>query len=813
VALLGTLGAIAFGPAPAYAATTPPMVTLSGQLIQLADQTGPAVAAIQTADKQLVPVEPTAVKNLKAGSAVTLDVAVPAEVRSAAAANRTLTERGPNGRSTSTPLDTQDLAKASDGTPEPATSDLGRATAASAVSTGQALVVSAVVSAAAPVGSYAPAPRHLIVAIVTPKDWPATNTVTSDQIQTQVAGASNYWSTVSVGAVTLDVATITASYPSAFTCADPTSMFSEAVARTGFVFAPNTSLVVELPSGVPGCSYGLGKIGANVNDWGELYVSDDVFPVLAHELGHNMSLEHANALHCPSASDSAFIGTNWTGSGCTEAPYGDSDDVMSASRRDYAPFLSSPQSLRTGLIPAVAAQVISTNGTTNVTLNALGGLKGLRAAEVVDPTNGVTYYVEYRVATVPDTPNLFGDALGVRILRFNPVSGTTVVLDPTPTGTGSADKDATLRVGATFTSYSGTVTVTTKSTTTTMATLSITRGAASFTPLPTARVFDGTAGTSPRLVQVAGLGGVPANATSVVVNTEVFNPSAAGYVRVTSAGLDAGVAVQEFGRGQTISNLVVVKLVGGKVQVKVSAGSARILMDVSGYYSVGAGASFAPLPTARVFDGTATTAPRLVQIAGLGGVPASATAVMVNVEVFNPSAAGYVRVTPAGLNPGVAVQEFARGQTISNLVAVQLVGGRVQVKVSAGSARVLMDVSGYYSAGAGSSFTALPTARVFDGTATTAPRLVQIAGLGGVPANATSVVVNVEVFNPSAAGYVRVTPAGLNPGVAVQEFARGQAISNLVAVQLVGGRVQLKVSAGSARVLMDISGYYAPAGP
>jgi Cutinase/Fibronectin type III domain len=335
----------------------------------------------------------------------------------------------------------------------------------------------------------------------------------------------------------------------------------------------------------------------------------------------------------------------------------------------------------------------------------------------------------------------------------------------------------------------------------------------SFTPLPTARVFDGTATTSPRLVQIAGVGGVPAGATAVMVNTEVFNPSASGYVRVTPAGLDAGVATQEFGRGQAISNLVAVQLVGGRMQVKVSAGSARILMDVAGYYSATTGASFTPLPTARVFDGSAGTSPRLVQVAGVGGVPVGATAVMVNTEVFAPSAAGYVRVTPAGLDAGVATQEFGRGQAISNLVAVQLVGGRVQVKVSAGSARVLMDVAGYYSATTGASFTPLPTARVFDGSAGTSPRQVQITGTGGVPAGATAVVVNTEVFGPSAAGYVRVTPAGLDAGVATQEFARGQAISNLVAVQLVGGRVQVKVSAGSARVLMDVAGYYSAAAP
>jgi hypothetical protein len=82
----------------------------------------------------------------------------------------------------------------------------------------------------------------------------------------------------------------------------------------------------------------------------------------------------------------------------------------------------------------------------------------------------------------------------------------------------------------------------------------------------------------------------------------------------------------------------------------------------------------------------------------------------------------------------------------------------------------------------------LPTARVFDGTATTTPRQVPIAGLGEVPADATAVVVNTEVFAPTAAGYVRVTPAGLNPSVAVQEFGAGQAISNLVVVKLVGAR-------------------------
>jgi len=329
-----------------------------------------------------------------------------------------------------------------------------------------------------------------------------------------------------------------------------------------------------------------------------------------------------------------------------------------------------------------------------------------------------------------------------------------------------------------------------------------------FTGVPTARAFDGPVGTTAVPIQIAGTAGVPSNATAVVVNTEVFQPSAAGYVRVTPFGSDASVAVQEFTTGQSISNLVTVKLVNGKIQAKVSAGSARVLMDVSGYYSDGSGSSFAGVATARAFDGTVGMTAVPIQIAGIAGVPSNATAVVVNTEVFQPSAAGYVRVTPFGSDASVAVQEFTAGQTISNLVTVKLVNGKIQGKVSAGTARVLMDVSGYYSDGAGSSFAGVSTARAFDGTVGTTARPIQIAGLAGVPANATAVVVNTEVFQPTAAGYVRVTPAGTDPSVAVQEFRAGQTISNLVVVKLVNGKIQAKVSAGSARVLMDVSGYF-----
>jgi hypothetical protein len=412
---------------------------------------------------------------------VTLDVVVPATVRSLAIAGKTLTARVPGGKTTSTPLSPQDLATAIDGTPAPMTADLGLATVAHAVATGQPLAVGAVVSVTEPALGSAPAARHLYVAVVTPAGWTTPNAITDAQIQAQVTSTSGYWSTVSAGGVTMDIATITAPYTSAYDCTNPDAMWSEAAAKAGFTYAPDTSLVVELPPGIsdsPGssCGYGLGWVGSTVNSEGMLYVSDNAFPVLAHELGHNMSLQHANALECPSTSDSGFNAGFLTNTSCQEASYRDGTDVMAASARDSAPFLSTPQSLSTGILADSAATLLSAAGTSTVTLNALGSLSGVRAAEVVDSASNVTYYVEYRVVTPPDAANVFGDAVGVRVLRFNPTTGTTVLLDPTPSATPSADHDATLPPGATFTSYSGAAQVTTISTTPTTATVSITNG-------------------------------------------------------------------------------------------------------------------------------------------------------------------------------------------------------------------------------------------------------------------------------------------------------------------------------------------------
>jgi hypothetical protein len=94
---------------------------------------------------------------------------------------------------------------------------------------------------------------------------------------------------------------------------------------------------------------------------------------------------------------------------------------------------------------------------------------------------------------------------------------------------------------------------------------------------------------------------------------------------------------------------------------------------------------------------------------------------------------------------------------------------------------------------------------------------VQVTGRGGVPSTGvSSVVVNVTVTQPSAAGFLTLYPAGSAlPLASSLDFTPGQTVPNLVVVKLgTGGRVATFNSAGGTHVIFDVAGWYSdsPAG-
>ncbi|MEY9839642.1 N-acetylmuramoyl-L-alanine amidase [Streptacidiphilus sp. EB103A] len=117
-----------------------------------------------------------------------------------------------------------------------------------------------------------------------------------------------------------------------------------------------------------------------------------------------------------------------------------------------------------------------------------------------------------------------------------------------------------------------------------------------FHPATPVRVMDTRNGTGVRSGAVSAGGtvtltvgasnGVPLNAKAVVLNVTAIAPTAGGYVNVYPYGSSRpAVSNINFSAGQTIPNLVVVPVVGGKVVFYNAAGSVNLAADLTGYFT------------------------------------------------------------------------------------------------------------------------------------------------------------------------------------------------------------------------------------
>jgi subtilisin family serine protease len=227
-----------------------------------------------------------------------------------------------------------------------------------------------------------------------------------------------------------------------------------------------------------------------------------------------------------------------------------------------------------------------------------------------------------------------------------------------------------------------------------------------------------------------------------------------------------------------------------------------------------------------------------VPVTGVAGVPADATAVVLNVTVTAPTSPGWLTVFPSGTVPVSSNLNFVPGQTVAvHVTATVGPDGKVRFFNSHGNTHVVVDIAGWYGpTGAGAAlFTPLAApARAIDtrpGTAgfaeagfgpngRTAPLSqgaaidVPLAGLGGVPADATAVMLNVTVTGPTAAGWITVFPTGAGaPQASTVNFAPNQTVANLVVVPVgTNGQVRFANALGNTHVIVDVVGSYRPGG-
>ena len=292
------------------------------------------------------------------------------------------------------------------------------------------------------------------------------------------------------------------------------------------------------------------------------------------------------------------------------------------------------------------------------------------------------------------------------------------------------------------------------------------------------------AGT-PAVVQVtsATAGEVPAGATAAVLNVTASNPTSAGYLELypgTTAPTTPTSNVN-FVAGETVPNLVTVPLSAtGTVSVANFAGTTAVDVDVEGYYSAAGAGLYNPIAPIRVAGTPAAGTPigpnatiPVIVAGGTTGVPAGATAVVVNLTASGGTAASYLSAYAAGATPATTSSvNFLAGQTVANRDIVNVgTGGSINVFNLAGNVNVDVDVDGYYAA-TGATFTPLAApVRVTDTRAGTALNGTSIASGGtetfnltttasGIPAGSTSVAANFTVVPGAAPGYIQVFPTG-----------------------------------------------------
>ena len=374
-------------------------------------------------------------------------------------------------------------------------------------------------------------------------------------------------------------------------------------------------------------------------------------------------------------------------------------------------------------------------------------------------------------------------------------------------------------------------------------------GSSAFRGVSPVRILDTRGGARPganssTVVAVAGVFGVPADATSVVLNVTAYQPDRAGFVTVYPWGsAQPNTSNVNMADNRTIvPNLVTAKVgVWGNIVLYASVGT-HLIVDLFGYYvpaTTSRAGRFVPADAPRrVLDTRRTTAvpadgrvnvpiPTEVPFAaeGVEGLVFNVTAVDSKVRA-NGFAFWTAVPAGAGLPETSNLNVLRVGQTIANQVIVRPNANGVDFYSYAGG-NLIVDYMGYYT-GTGAVddddglFVAVTPTRLLDTRSGPDPLGASVAlhhdwsvevataGSAGVPSSgASAVALNVTMTRAFDEGYVTVYPAGrARPDASnINSDRAGTTAPNHVQVRSAARGVTL-YSYGGTDIIVDIFGWF-----
>lgn len=222
---------------------------------------------------------------------------------------------------------------------------------------------------------------------------------------------------------------------------------------------------------------------------------------------------------------------------------------------------------------------------------------------------------------------------------------------------------------------------------------------------------------------------MPEGATAAIVNVTMTGATTVGNLRVYPAGEDLpNASTVNFAPGREKANGTVVELsADGELAfysdspVSAATSPVQVVIDVVGYVTVGsdlAGSVPTRVVDTRAGDGhvgpiAGALSPRQVYsvgLAGQAGVPADASAVVLNVTAVGPTSIGNLRVFPAADGtstevPNASTINYVPGRDIPNMVVVALPAngevGFYSDQPATGIVHLVVNVVGYVGGGSG----------------------------------------------------------------------------------------------------------------
>ncbi|MFD0206559.1 MULTISPECIES: hypothetical protein [Saccharothrix] len=368
---------------------------------------------------------------------------------------------------------------------------------------------------------------------------------------------------------------------------------------------------------------------------------------------------------------------------------------------------------------------------------------------------------------------------------------------------------------------------------------------------PVARVGSGQA----LRLQLTGRGGVPVEASTVVLNVTVTEPVGSGHISVYPTGVPRPtVSSLNYTPGWTGANSVTVKVgADGAVNLYNHGAAVHLVADVNGYYSKGR-------PCCQGYMGGQYQAlARPVRLAdtrewGNGRLPAGyyinvtadwgddinwrIRAFAVNITATEPKAAGFLTAWNGNKDnlPNTSALNYAANTTVTNFAVVPSANcyncGKVLPGIGVYTSQdthVIVDIVGFYddaSLPGGLRFEPIVPSRIADtrtgqgwpsalGPATTA---TIVAPDSLVHDQTWALATNVTAVEPTAATYLTVWPAGYTgitrPNTSNLNPAAGTVVPNAVQT-MIGPDYGFHVynNAGRSHVLVDVVGTFYDASP